>query len=69
MFLLQNKGLPKDPVDLEIDPDYVGSGLDIRDNEDEVDGEDTKADGNDEDNGDEHDRHDNDDEKFVGSSH
>ena len=43
MFFLQNTGLPEDPVDLEIDLDCVGSSSDIRDNDDKVDGEDTKA--------------------------
>jgi len=42
-------GLSEDPVDPEINSDFVASGSDIGDNDDEIDGEDTEADDDDDD--------------------
>lgn len=65
-------GLPEDLVDPEIDPNYVGFGLEIPYKGDEVDGQDTKADHNDDEGDDDHDvddhdKHDDDDEKSANS--
>ena len=48
----QNMGLAEDPTDLEINPDYVGLGSSIWDNDDIVDGEDTELDDTGDDNDD-----------------
>ena len=72
MFFLQNMILPEDPFDHGIDPDYSVSGSNIRDNDDEVYGEDIEAHEDDDDNddyhdADNHDRHDDDaDQKSPG---
>lgn len=55
---LQNTGLLKDPVDHEIDLDFVGSGSKIWDNDDDVDKEDIKVDNDVDDIDNDHDIHD-----------
>lgn len=57
---LQNTSLPKDPVDQEIDLDFVGFGSNIGDNDDDVDEEDTEVDNDVDDIDDDHDIHDDD---------